>query len=72
MMRDDPAEPRWEPEDARLQPGRPPQLIWDRLSTGHTLAASLNRFVYLDCVGPGMFVWRYDHGTCGAVPADAA
>lgn len=72
MMRDGPAEPGWKPEDARLLPGRAPQRVWDRLNTGHPLATSLNGFVYLDRVGPGMFVGRCDHGTCGAVPADAA
>lgn len=35
-------------------------------------AMKRSRFVYLDRVGPELFVGRYHHGVCDAVPADAS
>ena len=47
----------------------------DRGMDEYTLEAytkKYSKFVYLDRVGPELFVGRYHHGVCDAVPEDAA
>lgn len=49
---------------------------WDDIGTGEyapeEYAMKHSRFVYLDRVGPELFVGRYHHGACDAVSEDAS
>lgn len=62
--------PEFKPQDAQINCERGRQSFWDTRNT--PMPTHAVGMVYLDRIGPELFVGRYDHGKCPKIPEDAA
>ena len=72
MAKDDPeiARPDWKQKDMERRPSPVTQMHWDTFTTTPARLDVRHPFCYVDRVGPEMFVARYNHGKCNALPED--